>query len=152
VKVTKASVASAMLLLASARPAAADDGVSGRWLTPGASAVVELTRCADAATLCGTIRWLWEATDEKGRQRLDSQNSDPNLRARPLLGLVILSGLTPRPGGGWQGRIYNPEDGQTYRATIARRGADSLMVEGCVLFVCQKQIWRKSSALAEALR
>jgi Delta7-sterol 5-desaturase len=152
VKAKKRAVAAAMLMLAANRPASADDGVIDRWLTPGASAVVELARCASAATLCGTIRWLWQATDDKGRQRLDSQNSDPSLRARPLLGLVILSGLTRRPGGGWEGRIYNPEDGQTYRATISRRGADSLVVEGCVLFVCQKQIWRKASALAEALK
>lgn len=142
----------ALLLLAAARPATAEDGALGRWLTPGASAVVELAPCADAATLCGIIRWLWDATDERGRPRLDSQNSDASLRARPLLGLAILSGLAPKQGGGWQGRIYNPEDGQTYRATVSRRGADVLVVEGCVLFVCQKQLWRKASSLAEALR
>lgn len=141
----------ALLLLAAVRPAAAQDGALGRWLTPGASAVVELAPCAGAATLCGTIRWLWEATDDKGRPRLDSQNADTGLRARPLLGLAILSGLAPRPGG-WEGRIYNPEDGQTYRATVSRRGADTLIVEGCVLFICQKQVWRRASSLAEALR
>jgi uncharacterized protein (DUF2147 family) len=144
--------AAAILLLALARPASADDGVLGRWVTPGASAVVELARCADASTLCGTLRWLWEAADDKGRPRLDSQNADANLRTRPLLGLGILSGLVPRAGGGWEGSIYNPEDGQTYRSILSRRGADSLVVEGCVLFVCRKQIWRKASVLAEALR
>jgi uncharacterized protein (DUF2147 family) len=144
--------AAALLALAASRPAAADDAVLGRWVTQGASAVVELARCPDAATLCGTIRWLWEATDDRGRPRLDSQNSDPGLRTRPLLGLAILSGLSPRSGGGWEGRIYNPEDGQSYRATVTRRSADSLLVEGCVLFVCQKQIWRRPSTLADAVR
>lgn len=150
----RAAVA-AMLLLAGARSATADGAlasdVAGRWATPGVSAIVDLSPCAaERATLCGTIRWLWEAVE--GRPRLDSRNTDATLRSRPLLGLAILSGLKPRQAGGWEGRIYNPEDGQTYRATVSRHGADTLVVEGCVLFICQKQVWRKASALAEALR
>jgi uncharacterized protein (DUF2147 family) len=141
----------ALLLLAAWRPAAADDSVFGRWVTPGVSAIVELAPCGNA-NLCGTIRWLWDAVDERGRPRLDAQNADTTLRARPLLGLVILSGLTADPAGGWQGRIYNPEDGQTYRATVKRRGADTLIVEGCVLVVCRQQVWRKANAVADALR
>jgi uncharacterized protein (DUF2147 family) len=146
----------AILLLAGARAAAAEDGVAadviGRWATPGVSAIVELSACAERSTLCGTIRWLWDAVDEKGQPRLDSQNADASLRSRPLIGLAILSGLKARQGGGWEGRIYNPEDGQTYRATVSRRGADALQVEGHVLIVCQKQAWRKASVLAGALR
>jgi len=145
-------VLSAALLLAAAPQAMAEDGVLGRWATPGVSAIVELSACAGSWTLCGTIRWLWDAVDEKGRPRLDSQNGDASLRPRPLLGLAILSGLKPARGGGWEGQIYNPEDGQTYRATVRRHGADALLVEGCVLFICRKQVWRKASALAEALR
>lgn len=147
----------AMLLVAGARSAAADGplagDVTGRWATSGVSAIVELSPCAaERSTLCGTIRWLWEAVDDKGRPRLDSQNTDATQRSRPLVGLAILSGLKPRQAGSWEGRIYNPEDGQTYRATVSRRGVDTLVVEGCVLFVCQKQVWRKASVLAEALR
>jgi uncharacterized protein (DUF2147 family) len=147
----------AMLLVAGARSAAADGAlagdVTGRWATPGVSAIVELSPCtAERSTLCGTIRWLWNAVDDKGRARLDSRNADVALRSRPLVGLAILSGLKPRQAGGWEGRIYNPEDGQTYRATVSRHGADTLQVEGCVLFGCQKQVWWKASVLAEALR
>jgi len=74
------------------------------------------------------------------------------LRARPLVGLSILSGLTRSSKGGWEGRIYNPEDGQTYRATVRQTAADTLTIEGCVLFICQKQVWRSASTLAAALR
>jgi len=28
----------------------------------------------------------------------------------------------------------------------------ALLVEGCVLIVCRKRVWRKASALADALR
>ncbi len=147
-----AAIAVAGALLIAADPARADEGPAGRWATPGVAAIVELAPCNDTSGLCGTIRWLWEATDEKGRPRLDTQNADATLRARPLVGLSILSGLAPAAGGSWAGRIYNPEDGQTYRATLRRVGNDTLMIEGCVLFICQKQVWRSASALTAALR
>ncbi len=140
-------------LMAAPEPArAVDDGPVGRWATPGVAAIVELAPCSGTAGLCGTIRWLWQATDDKGQPRLDSQNADTALRTRPLIGLSILSGLTRTANGGWEGRIYNPEDGQTYRATLRQAGTDALSIEGCVLFICQKQVWRSVSVLQAALR
>ena len=140
-----------LMLLAALRPAHAADEVFGRSATPGVSAVVELAPCSDGVTLCGTIRWLWDALDERGRPRLDAQNADTGLRTRPMVGLTILSGLKADPAGGWQGRIYNPEDGQTYRATVKRRGADPLLVEGCVLIVCSKQCGARRARLRRRL-
>ena len=152
------------LAAAGPAPVLAQDGVQGRWATPGVAAIVELAPCAgagasgaapgngSATTLCGTVRWLWDAVDDKGRPRLDVQNTNASLRNRPLIGLPILSGLAPAAGGAWSGRIYNPEDGKTYSATLRRTAPDTLLVEGCVLFICQKQVWRKASTLAEALR
>ena len=145
------------LTLAVATTAQAQDGVLGRWATPGVAAIVDLAPGPGAsapatATLCGTVRWLWDAVDDKGQPRLDARNVDASLRSRPLLGLPILSGLAPAAGGGWSGRIYNPEDGKTYSATLRRIGQDTLLVDGCVLFICQKQVWRKADAVAEALR
>ena len=57
-------------------------GPAGRWATPGVAAIVELAPCSDTSGLCGTIRWLWDAVDEKGRPRLDAQNADAGLRAQ----------------------------------------------------------------------
>lgn len=139
------------LLLLAADPVRADSGPVGRWMTPGAAAVVEITSCTGGPGLCGTVRWLWDSVDDRGRPRLDTQNADTSLRTRPLVGLSILSGFARTANGGWEGRIYNPEDGQTYRATLRRVGADTLTIEGCVLFICQKQVWRSAAALAAAL-
>ena len=138
-------------LLLGADPVCADDGPVGRWMTPGAAAVVEIAPCSGATGLCGTIRWLWDGLDDKGRPRLDTQNADTALRTRPLVGLSILSGMTRTTNGGWEGRVYNPEDGQTYRATLRRPGTDTLTIEGCVLFICQKQVWRSAASLSAAL-
>ncbi len=139
-------------LLLSADPVRAQDGPAGRWVTPGAAAVVEIAPCNGTPGLCGTVRWVWDGVDDKGRPRLDAQNADASLRTRPLVGLSILSGLARTANGGWEGRIYNPEDGQTYRATLRRPTADTLTLEGCVLFICQKQVWRSAGALAAALQ
>ncbi|WP_425068910.1 sterol desaturase family protein [Reyranella sp.] len=141
----------ATILLLGADPVRADEGPVGRWMTPGAAAIVEISPCNGAPGLCGTVRWLWDSVDDKGRPRLDAQNVDTTLRTRPLVGLSILSGFARTPNGGWEGRIYNPEDGQTYRATLRRVSADTLTIEGCVLFICQKQVWRSAAALAAAL-
>jgi uncharacterized protein (DUF2147 family) len=148
----KSLIAISVLLSIIAMPVLAQTDVMGRWATPGVSAVVDLARCADAQTLCGTIRWLWDAVDERGLPRLDANNANVALRTRPLLGLAILSGLKLRTDGAWSGQIYNPEDGQTYRSVLRHVGADTLDVEGCVLMLCKKQIWRKASAIAEALK
>ena len=139
-------------LLLSADPVRAQEGPVGRWVTPGAAAVVEIVPCNSAPGLCGTVRWLWDGVDDKGRPRLDTQNADASQRTRPLVGLSILSGLARTANGGWEGRIYNPEDGQTYRATLRRPTADTLTIEGCVLFICQKQVWRSAGALSAALQ
>ena len=139
-------------LLLATDPVRADEGPVGRWMTPGAAAIVEIAPCSAAPGLCGTVRWLWDAIDDKGRSRLDTQNADTSLRTRPLVGLSILSGFARTANGGWEGRIYNPEDGQTYRATLRRVSADTLTIEGCVLFICQKQVWRSAGALAAALQ
>jgi len=37
-------------------------------------------------------------------------------------------------------------------ATVKRRGNDTPVVDGCVLFVCRQQVWRRASWVAEALR
>ena len=37
----------------------------------------------------------------------------------------------------WSGRLYNYEDGKTYDATVFLEGANTLKMQGCVLFVCQ---------------
>ncbi len=118
--------------------------IHGEWATHGYSARVVLAPCTDATQhLCGVITWLWEPTDRSGRPMTDTNNADPTRRERPLLGLTLLSGFRPGPAPGtWvDGQIYNPEDGQTYRATLKLSGQQHLEVQGCVLMFCSRQVW-----------
>jgi uncharacterized protein (DUF2147 family) len=62
--------------------------------------------------------------------------------------MEMLTGFRPAASGEWSGgHIYNPEDGNTYGASLRIRDATALDVRGCVLFICRSQVWRRPSAL-----
>lgn len=127
------------------RSAAAAD-ILGEWATQGYSARVLVRPCADAPDrVCGAITWLWEPTDAAGRPVTDSRHPDPARRDKPLVGLDMLHGFRPgaTPGTWADGRIYNPEDGRTYGATLKLRTPELLEVQGCVLMFCARQVWRR---------
>ena len=128
------------------------EAMLGEWGTQGMNAKVAIVRCPGLADhICGTISWLWEPVDPSGRPKTDAENADPHLRGRPLIGLQILSNFRRNSSGMLDGgTIYNPEDGRTYDATLRLQGADSLVVEGCVLFICRKQVWRRASSVCAA--
>lgn len=108
------------------------------WRTQTGSGLVQLERC-EGQRLCGSIVRVLTPGQADAR---DANNPDPALRVRPVLGLRILSGLTASPDGVWRGgRIYNPEDGRSYRSEV-RLGSDGrLEVKGCLGPVCQTQRW-----------
>jgi uncharacterized protein (DUF2147 family) len=101
----------------------------GEWWTPGFGARVRIEACADA--VCGRIVWVWD--------------SAPDIADKsPLLGRKVVDGMRPQAAGRWSGgRLYNPEDGRHYQGSMQLRSAENLLVEGCVLMLCQKQVWRR---------
>jgi uncharacterized protein (DUF2147 family) len=44
------------------------------------------------------------------------------------------------------GHLYNPEDGRDYKGSLQLRSPSTLVVDGCVLFVCQTQVWRRADS------
>ena len=126
----------ALGLLLSAAPCAAAEPV-GLWQTEDGGSRVKIAPCGPA--LCGTLAWLREPLDSQGRPKLDSANVDPALRTRPLTGLPLISGMAAA-GAGWRGKVYNPEDGKTYDATLSLKDASTLLLQGCVAAVlCQTE-------------
>ncbi len=123
------------ILLAGAADAATP--IAGRWITAGGKAMVRIDRCG--TEICGRIERVLKATP--GGATTDVNNKDKGLRARPFVGLPILTGFTDQ-GKDWRGRIYNPEDGKTYKSVVTRAADGTLKVKGCVAFLCQTQTWQ----------
>lgn len=123
------------LALTVALPAFAAQPIAGRWLTADGGAVVAIGPCG--AALCGRIAKLIKGPPSG--PPVDARNPDPKLRARPLVGLIILTGLT-LDGDAWKGQIYDPKTGKTYRAIVTRDGG-KLKVQGCVAVFCQTMTW-----------
>jgi len=127
----------AFLIGAAASPAAAalDARTTtpvGVWLYQNSRFAVEIEPCGDR--LCGKISWLKAPRDAQGLPRVDSANTDPMLRTRPVLGLTILDGFRRAADGTWQdGEIYNPEDGTHYHASMSMNGDGSLRLRAYVV-------------------
>jgi uncharacterized protein (DUF2147 family) len=116
----------------------------GLWSTEGGKSRVEIFDCA--GKLCGKIVWLKEPLDDQGKEKVDRENPDEALKGRKILGLALLSDFVAEGDSGRQwtdGRIYNPEDGQTYKCNMELQDDGKLKVRGYVglpLFG-KTQIW-----------
>ncbi|OYW45940.1 MAG: hypothetical protein B7Z08_12375 [Sphingomonadales bacterium 32-68-7] len=135
------SLAGAAAALAlSAQATAADPSVAGTWITADRSAVVRIAECG--ASLCGTVVQVLATGSDVPRN--DARNPNAALRARPLVGVRVLSGFSAR-GNQWSGgTAYDPKSGNSYRATLALAPGGRLKVTGCVLIVCRSQCWTRS--------
>jgi Delta7-sterol 5-desaturase len=127
--------------------------IVGEWATQGNAAHVRIERCSTAPELlCGLVTWLWEPIDADGEPVRDKHNPDSRLRARTVVGLSLLEDFRGgATGEALEGRIYNPENGRTYRAVLKLRSPDILEVKGCVLIVCDTQVWRRLESLCGKL-
>jgi len=126
-----AACALAVSMLAAAA-ASAETTPVGVWLHPNGRIQMEVFPCRDG--LCAKLVWFKKPNDEDGRPRMDINNPDPNLRARPLLGLQVLHGLHPDGKGEWDdGQVYNPDDGDSYTVKMTIQKDGTLRVRAYVL-------------------
>jgi len=134
------------LLLAGAGAAnAATDPAFGDWLTQAKDGKVRIGPCeANPAQACGTLIWFKLPAGTPPGPPHDAHNPDPALKSRPLMGLPIIMGFRREAPGRWvDGRIYDPNDGKTYRSKMSLAPDGTLRVAGCVLVFCQTQTWTR---------
>jgi uncharacterized protein (DUF2147 family) len=114
----------------------AGDGPYGVWQMSNGKVTVKVSDCG--GKLCATIVGLKNPISKiDGKPKVDRENPDPALRKRPVIGLSILIGMKPSGEGKWSGAIYNPDDGNTYSATMKLDGG-TMKVKGCVVGVLCK--------------
>ena len=119
--------------------ALAAEPIAGRWVTEDKDAEVQIGKCG--ASTCGRIA-KFLVTPPDGADQRDIYNPDKTKRNRKLLGLPILTSFK-QDGKVWRGRIYDPNNGKSYRSILKRKNANVLEVKGCIGPFCQTQIWRK---------
>ena len=74
----------------------------------------------------------------------DDFNPDPKLRDRKVMGLSIVTLSRKISPTRYQGRVYNPEDGNTYDGTVELIDYQTLRLTGCAfLILCQTQEWHR---------
>lgn len=116
------------------------DAIIGIWLNSEKSGYIQIyqTKSGDyAGQVVG-------ATD--GDVRRDTENPDPSQRNQSLLGQTIMHSFTYNGEGVWEsGRIYDPDNGQTYDAWLALKGSDQLKVHGYIWFslIGRTELWTR---------
>jgi uncharacterized protein (DUF2147 family) len=135
--ILRAALSLSLLLVAG--PALAATSVQGRWLTPAKDSVIEIAPCGPR--ICGRVAKILKPAPDGNS--VDRNNPNPALRARPILGLAILSDFSDA-GSQWSGTIYDPRNGKSYRSNLARNADGTLKVQGCIAFFCQTQTWTKA--------
>ena len=101
----------------------------GMWET--GESHVEIYNCGDL--LCGRIIALDEPLNVEGNPKIDSQNPDPALRTRPILGMDLIAGFSRKSDTQWvKGTIYDPRDGKTYKCKMTLKKDGTLEVRGYV--------------------
>lgn len=139
------SIACGVAVLATLAPGsapaaeAAPAALLGNWLNGPKDGIIEITETANHR-----IEGRIVGGAHPGRK--DANNPDPALRDRVLRGLVIMRGLKADGENRWTGgKIYNPDDGQTYRCYIELRSDGTLKVRGFIGFALlgKTQTWTR---------
>jgi uncharacterized protein (DUF2147 family) len=145
-------VTAAVLAPCSQSQAASADP-TGYWYKPDAEreSKIQVFKCGKAKSqLCAKIIWLKDPNDSKGKTLHDVRNEDPSMRARPIVGLTIFSGLAPSAPDTWAGQIYNPEDGHIYAATLTMVSRKEINLKGCKAWLlCGEKEWLRTTAPQE---
>ncbi|MFP3921375.1 MAG: DUF2147 domain-containing protein [Dichotomicrobium sp.] len=136
----RAQVPFGLLVLAASflAPSVADAAdIAGIWRHPENGSLVRMYQCNGG--LCARI------VEVRDPSRKDVHNPDPDLRSRPVEGIVIMRGAQKTGENTWEGRLYNSRDGETYSGVVTLKSQQELELEGCVLggLFCKGVTWTR---------
>ena len=107
----------------------------GLWLVEDQTGRIRIEKC-------GNEMWgflAWEKTPSN-----DTNNPNPAMRNKPMVGVPILLGMKPVGDDRWEGNVYNPLNGKTYASKMAMLASGKLEIKGCVMgFLCGGENWTR---------
>jgi uncharacterized protein (DUF2147 family) len=117
---------------------AASEDILGNWLNQDQDAKIDIFKCG--SDYCGKIVWLKEPLYPAGSKegtpgtpKLDTNNPDTSRQKTPLTGLQIITGFQFAGGNLWNnGKIYDPDSGNTYSAKATLVSHDQLDLRGFI--------------------
>lgn len=132
---------------ASKAPAGPGDVILGYWYTTDGPAKIQVYKCEEK--YCGKIVWL-ENPLVDGKPALDANNSNQELRSRPILGIPVLTDYTyDTSKQQWTGGVaYSPDRGHEYNAVLSLDG-DNLKITVKVGPVHKSEEWTRTTAPEE---
>lgn len=108
------------------------DKILGTWYNGEKSSKIVIVKTKTGAYQ-GYIDWLKAPLDDAGKAKLDPKNPDKSLRGRPLMGLVVLTGLKAKGVNKFEGgKIYDPKSGNTYSCKGELKGDNTLSLRGYI--------------------
>ena len=132
----------AALLFGSQTIAIDSSAIYGAWATHEGG---EVTFYDCDEHLCGKITKLRPPDADTPTE--DIYNPDPELRSRPLLGLVMFTEFEADSDGKWSGgKLYNTMEGKFYKSKLKLKDETTLEMSGCMMFFCRSFDWLKVDA------
>ena len=119
---------------------AEENTIEGFWASSGA--IIEVKVCQEL--ICAEIVHVITEDGIDPSTVLDVNNREEELRDRPLIGINMFDGfrkeqlLNNSLDGG---KIYDPRRGRFYDAELSLLESGNLLVEGCLLFICDGEEW-----------
>jgi uncharacterized protein (DUF2147 family) len=107
----------------------------GLWLTEDQTGRIRIEKCGN--DMWGFLAW-------QKLPKNDTNNPNPAVRSRSLLGAPLLIAMKPAGQDRWEGNVYNPRDGKTYSSKMGMLPSGQLEIKGCVMgILCGGENWTR---------
>ncbi|MEO0062683.1 MAG: hypothetical protein RLZZ08_1243 [Pseudomonadota bacterium] len=110
--------------------------LDGDWRNPAGTVVVHVHACNGDKVCAAVIRASAQAAADA------REGGTPN-----LIGTELLRNYTATGRGRWEGRVFVPDEAETFFSRIHRLDQQSIRISGCILggLLCKSQVWLRTN-------